>query len=306
MNNPKFGTIFWWLLVVFFLIWIRAQYGKAQTLVRANHDAFTSYYDVETHNPALVCYVLEASHFAGVNKVASNRFKMDTKLPRPRIKDDDYKNWSYVRGHLCSAGDRDSNKKWLKETYLTSNLVPMTMYCNAGAWRRVEDSCRAVAMQGHRLKVCRLPLYDRYPDGSRSWDTSQVRDSPGVLLTAITSAQRVIRPAVPSAFMCLAGCLDCNVRLSLCVTQSGTYYAPVLAHGVSQTSVGLDNVIQSPDMMSGSRGFLCDTISMERKMFQETSSMENVIQFMNDPRVSVLLHNILGAWSREEYETITR
>lgn len=262
MNNPKFGTVFWWLLVVFFLIWIRAQFGRAQTLVRANHDAFVSYYDVETHNPALVCYVLEASHFAGVNKVSSNRFKMDTKLPRPRIKDDDYKNWTYVRGHLCSAGDRDSNKKWLKETYLTSNLVPMTMYCNAGAWRRVEDSCRAVAMQGHRLKVCRLPLYDRYPEGHQARNTRSVG-----------STQIVTRPAVPSAFLCLADCLDCDVRLSLCVTQSG---------------------------------YLCDTISMERKMFQETSSMGNVIQFMNDPRVSVLLHNILGSWSQEEYETITR
>lgn len=262
MNNPKLGTIFWWLLVVFFLIWIRAQFGRAQTLVRANHDSFVSYYDVETHNPAVVCYVLEYKHFAGVNKVASNRFKIDTKLPRPRIKDDDYKNWSYVRGHLCSAGDRDSNKKWLKETYLTSNLVPMTMYCNAGAWRKVEDSCRAVAMQGHRLKVCRLPLYDRYPDDSQARDTR----SSG-------SAENVIRPAVPSAFLCLAGCLDCNVKLSLCVTQSGAYYARAA-----------ESVIQTPDLRSGE----CDT------------------KFRNDPRVSVLLHNILGSWSREEYEIITR
>ena len=273
MNNPKFGTIFWWLLVVFFLIWIRAQFGRAQTLVRANHDSFVSYYDVETLNPAVVCYVLEYSHFAGVNKVASNRFKIDTKLPRPRIKDDDYKNWSYVRGHLCSAGDRDSNKKWLKETYLTSNLVPMTMYCNAGAWRKVEDSCRAVAMQGHRLKVCRLPLYDRYPWSDRSCDTRSGR-----------SAESVIRPAVPAAFLCLAGCLDCNLKISLCVTQSGAYYAPGLAQRVSQTSVGHKNVIQTPDLHSG----VCDTL------------------YQNDPRVAVLLHNILGSWSREEYEIITR
>lgn len=295
MNNPKFGTIFWWLLVVFFLIWIRAQFGRAQTLVRAGHDSFVSYYDVETHNPALVCYVLEVSHFAGVNKVASNRFKMDTKLPRPRIKDDDYKNWSYVRGHLCSAGDRDSNKKWLKETYLTSNLVPMTMYCNAGAWRKVEDSCRAVAMQGHRLKVCRLPLYDRYPNGSQARDTSQGR-----------TAQRVIRPAVPSAFMCLAGCLDCNVKLSLCVTQSGVYYAPVQARDVSQTSVGLDNVIQSPDLMSGVRNTNISTSVTQSDMYYALDPHGGKLTFMNDPRVSVLLHNILGAWSREEYEIITR
>lgn len=284
MNNPKFGTIFWWLLVVFFLIWIRAQFGRAQTLVRANHDSFVSYYDVNTHNPAVVCYVLEASHFAGVNKVASNRFKMDTKLPRPRIKDDDYKNWSYVRGHLCSAGDRDSNKKWLKETYLTSNLVPMTMYCNAGAWRKVEDSCRAVAMQGHRLKVCRLPLYDRYPDGSQARDTSSGR-----------SARSVIRPAVPSAFLCLAGCLDCNVKISLCVTQSGTYYAQAA-----------ESVIQTPDLNSGVRDTKISTGATQAGYLCDTISPGSVIRFMNDPRVSVLLHNILGSWSREEYEIITR
>lgn len=262
MNNPKFGTIFWWLLVVFFLIWIRAQFGRAQTLVRANHDSFVSYYDVETHNPALVCYVLEVSHFAGVNKVASNRFKMDTKLPRPRIKDDDYKNWSYVRGHLCSAGDRDSNKKWLKETYLTSNLVPMTMYCNAGAWRKVEDSCRAVAMQGHRLKVCRLPLYERSSEDGMTRGPNELRPQTVRDTKQQLSSVNVLRPAVPSAFLCLACCLDCTVRLSLCVTQSGTYYA-LDPHG--------GNLV-----------------------------------YQNDPRVSVLLFNILGSWSREEYETITR
>lgn len=273
MNNPKFGVIFWWLLVVFFLIWIRAQYGRAQTFVRASHDAFVSYYDVETHNPALVCYVLEFSHFAGNNKMSSNRFKMDTKLPKPRIKDDDYKNWNYVRGHLCSAGDRDSNKKWLKETYLTSNVVPMTMYCNAGAWRKVEDSCRAVAMQGHRLKVCRLPLYDRYPEGDRACDTKQS-----------VATENVIRPAVPSAFLCLADCLDCDVKLSMCVTQSGDIVGTIQLDSVLQTSVGHDNVIQSPDLNFVSRN----------------------ARFQNDPRISVLLHNILGSWSREEYETITR
>ena len=135
--------------------------GQAQTLglVVAKHDAFTSYYDTQTGCPALVTYELAQHHFAGTSKVGSRRFKMDTKLPRPRVKDSDYQNTGFVRGHLCSAADRDSRKDLLKETYLPSNLVPMTMVCNSGPWRVVEDSCRDHAKQGHVLKVARGVLF---------------------------------------------------------------------------------------------------------------------------------------------------
>ena len=243
------------LIVVFIiLLWvfcIRSMHAQSFPLVRAQHESFISYYDLEKHNPALVVYPLEFSHFAGANKIGNRHFKMDTQLPRPRVKDSDYSNTGYVRGHLCSAGDRDSNKAWLKETYLTSNVVPMTMVCNSGGFKAIEDTCRALAMRGHRLLIGRAPVYGDIP----------------ICLEHVSQNRFCI--AIPQAFFCVAMCRDCDLRLiQVCYN-----------HGTSE----LQDVLQSG-----------------------RADTSDVIQFNRDERISILLTNIFGSWSREEYETITR
>lgn len=250
------ATVLRWLIVVLIigLMWffaVQAVRGQSVPLVRASHDSFVSYYDVQAHNPALVVYQLEAKHFAGSYKVKGRHFKADTQLPRPRLKDSDYTNSGYVRGHLCSAGDRDSDKAWLKETYLTSNLVPMTMVCNSGAFKAIEDSCRGLALQGHRLLLARGPLYDE-----NQWPLEHVIRN-GVRLT------------IPAGFFCAGRCVDCGLRRFWWCRNVGT------------------NVLQV--VLNDGCG-----------------ESERVLRFMNDPRVSLLLSNIIGLWSQEEYETITR
>lgn len=215
---------------------------KAQSvpLVRVCHDAFVSYYDIEKHNPAMVVYELTAAHFAGNVKPGTRHFKADTKLPRPRVKDGDYKNTGYVRGHLCSAADRDSDKSWLKQTYLTSNLVPMTMVCNSGEWKKVEDACRDHAEGGHVLVIARGPLYN-----VPRWLTRS-----GITI------------AIPDGFFCAAQCRNCRYREFTAV---------------------------------------CNTIYGPRTDLSYIPGVYN-----KDERISVLLANCIGSWSREEYETITR
>ena len=182
--------------------------GQAQTigLVVAKHDAFVSYYDTNTGCPALVTYELSHHDFAGTSKMGSRRFKMDTKLPRPRVKDSDYQNTGYVRGHLCSAADRDSRKDLLKETYLTSNLVPMTMVCNSGPWRVVEDACRNHAQMGHVLKVARGVLY-----------CSAAARGTNVIHTAAAAKKKTVVICIPDAFFCIAKCQSCRYLESWCV-----------------------------------------------------------------------------------------
>ena len=243
--KPDWRGFFSDLLLVFiilFLLFVCLRHARAQSvpLVRAAHDSFVSYYDVETHNPALVVFNLEAAHFAGNCKVGSRHFKMDTKLPRPRVKDADYSNTGYVRGHLLAAADRDSRKDWMRETFLTSNLVPMTMVTNSGPWKAIEDSCRALALAGHHLTVARGPLYYKVPGSG----------------TLVLHTRYAIQ--VPSGFFCMAKCMYCNLRFCSMCYNSGT------------------------------------------------KSSGGVLQFTMDERISVLLQNILGLWSREEYETITR
>lgn len=125
----------------------------AQPLVKASHKGYDSYYDLATRNPALVVWLLDSEDFKGNLKPSSRRFKTDTQLPPPRVRDKDLRGSGYVRGHLCPAGDRDTDKGILKETYLTSNMSPMTMVCNSGAWKIVEDSCRILAKRHGKLIV---------------------------------------------------------------------------------------------------------------------------------------------------------
>ena len=258
-----FRIIVVWCLVA--LIWcICIVKGCAQNvpLIKVSHDSFVSYYDQQLKNPALVCYVLEWKHFSGNNRVAGRHFKADTKLPKPRVLDKDFTGSGYVRGHLCSAGDRDSDKKWLKETYLTSNLVPMTMVCNSGAWKVIEDSCRTLAKVGHRLIIARGPLYYDF-----------VRSNANVVQIGSGEAANVLRTRVgitiPDGFFCFAKCLDCGLTYQSWCQNVGTRV--------------LQDVIQDIN-----------------------GHPDEVLRFVRDDRVSVLLQNIIGTWSREVYETITR
>lgn len=242
---------------------------ETSSLYRVKHDAFVSYYDTQLLQPVFVYYELEWPQFAGAVKVGSHRFKVDTKLPRPRVKDSDYQNTGYVRGHLCSAADRDSRKDLLKETYLTSNLVPMTMVCNSGKFKQMEDSCRALAISGHHLKIARGGLFE-----ARSGALDDVIRKQILLRNTRSAIQ------VPDAFFCFAACKDCNYR--------GFW-------------VIFNTISRYPDVAAG-----CNTIPLESFSADGTNDAANVIHFMNDPRISVLLDIYIGLWSREEYETITR
>lgn len=187
---------FWVVLIVAYIIGVLSATkcsGQTTNLIRVQHDSFVSYYDTNKHCPAIMVYILDESHFSGSEKISGRHFKADTKLPRPRVHDGDYRNSGYVRGHLCAAADRDSKRSWLKETYLTSNLVPMTYTCNSGAWKMIEDSLRVLARGGHRLKVVKFPVWR---------NVREIHSRAGSIL-------------VPDYFFCLAECQDCNVRFSL-------------------------------------------------------------------------------------------
>lgn len=271
----QFFTVLVWalILVLLWVLCVQQLHGQTVPLIRVKHDAFVSYYDQQLKNPALVCYMLEHRHFSGSNKVSGRHFKADTQLPKPRVLDKDYTGSGFVRGHLCSAGDRDSDKAWLKQTYLTSNLVPMTMYCNSGPWKVIEDSCRALAMAGHRMLLARGPMYQKTASGS----------------TRVIHSGLVIQ--IPDAFFCFGKCLDCGMVLYLWCYNSGT---SLLQDVIQPRSGSPQDVIQN---------------SAERSLLEQQciTRQDPVAPLFNrDERISVLLTNTIGLWSREVYETITR
>ena len=209
---------FWVILIIAYIIGVLSATkcsGQTTSLVRVQHDSFVSYYDTAKHCPAIMVYILDESHFAGNERLSGRHFKADTKLPRPRVHDGDYRNSGYVRGHLCAAADRDSKRSWLKETYLTSNLVPMTYTCNSGAWKVIEDSLRTLASRGHRLKVVKFPVW-RCSDSTAVCITSgDLRGGNKQLENLRVIHYQAGTILVPDYFFCLAECQDCKVKFSL-------------------------------------------------------------------------------------------
>lgn len=160
-------------IIVFMNIVIQARYLKifscwslfmncitsscGQPLVMAKHLTYDIIYDYSHMQPAAVLWTLQASDFAGKNLSKPKYFKQDRFLPPPRVKNSAFSFIGYQRGHICPSGDRDSRRDWFRDTFYTSNIVPMTAEVNSGAWKETEVYCRQLATDGHRLKIAAGP-----------------------------------------------------------------------------------------------------------------------------------------------------
>ena len=88
------------------------------------NSAYSVVYDPVQGIPLRVSWRLRPSDFAVTRKRVTKNFKQDGRCPKPRIKDADYRNTGYMRGHLCPAADRTQTKAMMKETFLMSNVAP--------------------------------------------------------------------------------------------------------------------------------------------------------------------------------------
>lgn len=128
-------------------------------LVHARHLSYDIVYDYSHMAPAMVFWTLQASDFNGSISAKPKYFRQDRFLPKPRVKNSQFTFIGYQRGHLCPSGDRDSRKDWFRDTFVTSNIVPMTAETNAGAWKETETLCRWLATHGHQLKIVAGPVW---------------------------------------------------------------------------------------------------------------------------------------------------
>lgn len=140
---------------ILLVLWLAlcAYKAFAQRIIHVKHQTYEILYNQDLLTPECVYYTLRDADFKGTQKSKPKYFKADYLLPPPRRKDKDFKFTGYQRGHLCPSGDRDSRKDWFKDTFFTSNIVPMTPVVNAGVWKDIETECRNLATDGHILKI---------------------------------------------------------------------------------------------------------------------------------------------------------
>lgn len=118
-------------------------------------------YDLNNNVPKCVTWTLRPSDFATKRSRVAKYFKADSRCPRPRVKDSDYRNTGYMRGHMCPAADRTATKAIQKETFLMSNVAPQTTRLNCGQWAELEARTRSLAQLYDSVKVRVGSLYLR-------------------------------------------------------------------------------------------------------------------------------------------------
>lgn len=146
---------------ILFCLMIPSSFAVAQPFVQAKHLTYDVIFDYGRMSPAAVTYVLQASDFTGTQRQKPKHFKMDRRLPPPRVKNSQFTFSGYQRGHLCPSGDRDARKDWYRDTFYTSNIVPMTPDVNAGVWKEIENQLRATSYHGHILRIACGPCPER-------------------------------------------------------------------------------------------------------------------------------------------------
>ncbi|MDQ1267038.1 MAG: endonuclease mitochondrial, partial [Bacteroidota bacterium] len=97
--------------------------------------------------PNWVSWNLESKYFGDVDRY-KGKFITDTSLPTKyyHVKDDDYKNSGFDRGHIVRSEERTATIADNKATFILSNIVPQTHDLNAGPWLKLEYHCQKLSV----------------------------------------------------------------------------------------------------------------------------------------------------------------
>lgn len=160
MSSKRAAKLF--ILALVWLLAVRAcvdgRWARAQVLQKKS---FRLEYNSSLGIPSFVSWAVTPADLGSVKRTPAFRFKTDGDTPRPRITSALYTRSGFQRGHMCPAGDRTATKADMKATFVMSNVCPMTAGLNTGAWKRVENLERSIALSQGRCSVIAAPLF--YP-----------------------------------------------------------------------------------------------------------------------------------------------
>lgn len=152
----EFGCLVLMFIALFSFI---ALWLFGQGVIRLSNQTYSVEYRPDLGIPTRVDWVLSDSFLGRTKRTPTMRFKTDSRTPRPRVTSALYTRSGYQRGHMCPAADRSVSKDLMEQTFVMSNVCPMTPALNTGAWKRTEEETRVLARQGRRVNVTAAPLF---------------------------------------------------------------------------------------------------------------------------------------------------
>jgi endonuclease G len=117
------------------------------------HNGYIVSYNETCEQANWVYYVLKPSDLVGTETKRRNDFRADDSVKTGSAELSDYKYSGYDRGHLKPAGDEPCDSAQMSETFFLSNIAPMDASFNRGAWKRLENHVRNLAIDSDSIIV---------------------------------------------------------------------------------------------------------------------------------------------------------
>ncbi|OCQ88966.1 nuclease [Nostoc sp. MBR 210] len=177
---------------------------------------------VTSHNcakgiPNWVSWQLNSSWLGSAPR--QDDFRADTTLPTLpsacyRVTTNSYTGSGFDRGHMAPSADRTNTIANNSATFLMTNIIPQAPDNNQGVWANLEDYSRTLVGQGKELYIIsggygtggtgsngsRTTIdSSRITVPARTWKVIVVLDRPGLGVSGVTTATRVIAVDIPNA-----------------------------------------------------------------------------------------------------------
>lgn len=158
--------------------------------------------------PNWVASELNAAWYGEVERYEGN-FITDNSLPASflKIKDGDYTNSGYDRGHLVRSEERTATVDDNKSTFIMSNVFPQTPDLNRGVWLKLEYECERLCKEENKeLFVVAGGIFHSYKSLNDAGKVT-IPDScfkivvvldKGQTLANVTSSTKVIAVVMPN------------------------------------------------------------------------------------------------------------
>ena len=134
-----------------------------------DYKGFTVSFNPRTHVPNYVVWELLGSEAQG-SEPRSNNFMADTGV-KGSATPDDYKYTGYDRGHMAPAGDMKWDSNAMDESFYMTNMCPQAQELNRGAWKKLEEKCRAKAIADSAVIIVCGPIFDTKEPRARIGNT---------------------------------------------------------------------------------------------------------------------------------------
>lgn len=125
-----------------------------------DYEGFTVSFNPDMHQPNYVAWELTGEEAEGT-VARGNNFAQDFDIDGCASLDD-YRRSGFDRGHMAPAGDMKWSRQAMNDCFLLTNMCPQAQKLNTGAWKTLEENCRAWARRDSALVIiCGPVLTDR-------------------------------------------------------------------------------------------------------------------------------------------------